>query len=385
MRSRRIQAYSFVLVALAGLLAGCGSRDEEAIVTRRDVVAYAPLEGQVNAPASQDANILPPYKAPIGRVYVTVGQAVQEGDVIMELSEPAAETYYQQARQRVQQAEASLEQARAQYRSRVNRARTELSQARDEERSIRQRLQAAQGGAEVTVTGADLQAATARRRAAEHNLLDITAAMESGLVPYERQLAQARQAFEEAQSGRKAAMIRTPITGTVLSINARTGDVVDPEEEKPVARVVNLDALAVYAEVNDSLAERLEPGAEATITIPDAGTDEFEGTLRNVYSQQAGFLRGVEHTAVLDFRNREGQAKPGMEAEARVKLGEAKDALTVPSSAVFERDGRQVVNRRSDGEWRARVVETGISDGRYTVITSGLEEGDVVQANPQRL
>lgn len=382
-RTLIILAAALVLIA-AGVVAyclvvGCGGREAEAVVTRRDITERETLSGESTAPAAAEANILPPYAAPVERVYVTEGQQVREGDVLMQLSAPSSQAYYQQARQRVLQAETSLRQARVQYDSRIRRARSELTTARERERSVRASLQAAQAGEEVTVTGEDLQDAVSARREAEQAVIDAEAAAEAGLVPYQRSLANARQELADAESGVKAAMIRTPISGTVLSLDARAGQDVDPENEKPVARVVNLEALRVYAEVGESAMRDLKPGAPATFTFGDVPGEQFTGTLRNVYSQDAGFLRGVEHVAVFDIRNREGLVKPGMDASVRVTVGTAENALAVPASAVEHSDDGHIVHVRSGDEWRARAVDIGVSDGRYTQITSGLREGDVVR------
>ena len=382
-KRRILQTVPLILifaVVITAFIAGCGEREEEAVATRRDIVAYAALDGKIMAPAPADANIMPPYKAPVHKVYVTVGQKVQEGEVLMELSAPSNQVYYQQARQRLQQARDQLTQARTRYLAQLRKAKQELEQARQVEKSVRQALKAAQAGKEVGVTIVDLEEAIERRQAAEQAVIDAEARMEAGLVPYERELLNAQQAFQEAQSGVKAAMIRSLISGTVLELNVKAGDEANPK--RSVARVTDLSALRVYAEVDSELSTTLKAGAPATITVKELPDEEFRGFLRNVYSKEAGLLRGVEHIAVFDFVNREGLAKPEMNAKIRVKVGEAKNALAVPVGAIYKTNGRQAVKLRVNNEWRTRIVETGISDGEYIEIKSGLREGDVVRVNP---
>ncbi len=379
---RFLQVIPLILIfaAVTTVLVGCGRREEEAVAARRDIIACAMLDGKIMAPAPADANIVPPYKAPVHKIYVTIGQKVREGEVLMELSAPSNQVYYQQARQRLQQARDQLTQARARYQAQIRKAKQELEQARQTERSVRQALKAAQAGKEVNVTIVDLEEAVERRQAAEQALIDAEARMEAGLVPYERELINAQQAFQEAQSGVKAAMIRSPISGTVLEIKVTVGDEANPK--KPVARVTDLSALRVYAEVSGELSRKLNSGVPATITVKELPDEEFRGFLRNVYSKEAGLLRGVEHIAVFDFVNREGLAKPDMTAKVRVKIGEAKNVLAVPAGAVYKTNGRQSVKLRVNDKWRTRIVETGISDGEYIEIKFGLSEGDVVRVNP---
>jgi RND family efflux transporter MFP subunit len=378
-----LQAVSLVLsfcAVITIIVAGCSEREEEVVAARRNIVAYATIDGKIIAPAPADANIMPPYKAPVHKVYVTIGQKVREGEVLMELSAPSNQVYYQQARQRLQQARDQLAQARVRYLARLRKAKQELEQARQAERSVRQALKAAQTGKEISVTIVDLEEAIERRQVAQQAVIDAEARMAEGLVPYERELINAQQAFQEAQSGVKAAMIRSPISGTVLELKVKAGDKADPK--KPVAHVTDLSALRVYAEVSGELSKTLTAGSPATIIVKELPNEEFRGFLRNVYSKEAGLLRGVEHIAVFDFVNRDGLAKPEMSARVRVKVGEAKNVLSVPLGAVYKTNGRQAVKLRVNDQWRTRIVETGISDGEYIEIKSGLREGDVVLMNP---
>ena len=54
----------------------------------------------------------------------------------------------------------------------------------------------------------------------------------------------------------------------------------------------------------------------------------------------------------------------------------------MPASAVYTVGDRHAVRLKRDGRWRERLVEIGLTDGRYTEIISGLREGDIVEANP---
>jgi macrolide-specific efflux system membrane fusion protein len=64
----------------------------------------------------------------------------------------------------------------------------------------------------------------------------------------------------------------------------------------------------------------------------------------------------------------------------RDAVQEAKNVLRVPQSALVRKDGRNqcfVVFDERKAEFR--YVTTGISDGKYVEIKSGLKEGEVVR------
>lgn len=378
-----------VLIALTVSLWGC-RREREAVVSRRDIEASLQLRGKVAVPPSAEANILPPYEASVDRVYVTVGTLVKRGDVLIRLDAPQDEAYYQEARQRVIDAREQLRQARASHEAAVRAARRELEEARAAERAARQRAQSqlqedrteTDSVRIIETTNPELSAAIDRRLAAERALADAEAQLQAAVAPYEQQLVAAQQQLQDAQAGLRTAMIRSPITGTVLAINARTGQVVSPSQKDPVARVVDLTAVKVYAPLREDQLRQVEPGDSARVTISELPGEELRGKVEQIYSERAGLLRGTQFVAVVDFENPRGLAKPAMNATATISLGKAENVLAVPTTAVYKTGDHYAVKIRQNGEWRERVVEVGLSDGRYTEIRSGLRENDVVLANP---
>lgn len=70
--------------------------------------------------------------------------------------------------------------------------------------------------------------------------------------------------------------------------------------------------------------------------------------------------------------------KPGQRVQATLLLDERADALTLPRQAVFERDGKIVVFRRSLGRWSPSEVTLGPAALGRVVVEKGLSDGDVV-------
>ncbi len=83
--------------------------------------------------------------------------------------------------------------------------------------------------------------------------------------------------------------------------------------------------------------------------------------------------------ATLELERTDPEAmKPGQRVSATLLLDERPDALTVPRSAVFEKDGKKVVYRRDGNRFVPVEIETGpMALGRF-VVEKGLAEGDRV-------
>jgi multidrug efflux pump subunit AcrA (membrane-fusion protein) len=67
-----------------------------------------------------------------------------------------------------------------------------------------------------------------------------------------------------------------------------------------------------------------------------------------------------------------------MGATASIATVEKKNVLRVPTRAIKSAGTQKIVVVQAGGETRNIVVETGLADGTYTEIISGVSEGTVV-------
>lgn len=365
----------FYLVLAVVVIAGCSKQSSEATAGRRDITAYLPAEGTVVTPASARADIDSPYEVPVEKIYVTVGKNVRRGETLIVFSAPQNQAYYDQARAALVQAQKALDQAQKQYGQELRAAQEQLAASRSTERKARV---TASDSSSLPDTGVS----SANRQVDEQAVIDAEARIAEGLVPYQQAVAAAQEQFKAAQAGSKSAQVKSPITGTVLTVNVSVGTTPNPRDKKPLVTVVNLDALKVAAGVEEERLGLLKPKNPVLVMVKEVPNVEFPGSLDEIYSEKAGFLQGQRYVALVDFKNTKGQAKPGMEATVSIKIGEVHDVLAVPANAAYQVDKQYAVKLREGKEWRQRIVEIGLSDGKYTEIKSGLKEGDIVMTNP---
>jgi len=57
--------------------------------------------------------------------------------------------------------------------------------------------------------------------------------------------------------------------------------------------------------------------------------------------------------------------------------------IVVPSSAIVQRSGQQTVYVVADGKATPQAVQTGLTDGSRTEVTSGLKAGQVIVVSGQ--
>lgn len=406
-----------IIVAAAALGIGAWvvawTRGTPALAARRpEIIAYMTLGGPTVAPPTAVATLKSPYHTMVKKVHVTLNQRVRRGELLVELVIPSADMALQSARQAVRDAEANYEAARRASGTALSSARQQLDAARAAERAARGGGQSAapangqgsdastgdtgSGGTgatssgtapSVTITPAvDLPTAIAQRQAAEQAVAEAQSGAAASLAPAREQLEQARAALKDAEAGRTQGMIRAPMTGNVVVLNAADGQTVGEDANKPLVQVVDLYALQVQAALSPAQLPHAPVGTPVELRFQQLPSKVVPGKITRITSvpDQQGRVTG--YTAIVDFDNRRGQVQPNWPASVAIRLAEAHNVVAVPNDAVQKGDHDQTfVEVRRGGRWQKVPVVVGVSDGTYTEIRQGIQEGEEVKVTPPLL
>ncbi len=184
------------------------------------------------------------------------------------------------------------------------------------------------------------------------------------------QMSKAR--LEAAKAGLDSQLLRlkhtqivAPDSGTIVARNAALGAVVAPGTE--LFRMLRRSRLEWRAELTASELARVAVGASARISAPGGG--QWQGKVRMLSpSVDAQSRVGLVYVDLIGPVNRNATSlKPGMYAPGEFLLGET-PALTVAQQAVVVRDGFSYCFRmHNDG----RVTQTRITTGRRANTAAG--------------
>jgi HlyD family secretion protein len=207
---------------------------------------------------------------------------------------------------------------------------------------------------------------------------------------YDLEAARAALRYTAAVEGGKpvgGVSLRSPVAGRVLRVHHESAGVVAVGQ--PLLEVGDPRDLEVESEVLSRDAVRIEPG-DRVLLERWGGDAALEGIVRTV--EPTGFTKvsalGIEEQRVrvlVDIRSPPEAWRrlgDGYRVEAKFVVQEREDALTVPSSAVFRRDGDHAVFVVEGGRARLRRVATGQDSGLLTEITGGLAPGAIVIVHP---
>lgn len=176
--------------------------------------------------------------------------------------------------------------------------------------------------------------------------------------------------------------IRAPIGGIVTELAAREGMTVMPG--MTLARINGLATVWAHAEVPESQAAQLAPGARVTATSPALPGETFEGRVQALLPEVNPATRTLK--ARMELANPGARLVPGMFVRMSFADERENKALLVPTEAIVATGKRTLVMlAEANGRFRPAEVVTGIETGGQTEIKRGLQAGQRVVLSGQFL
>jgi len=355
------------LVETAGVARGplAVTVEEEGRTRVRDrYVLYAPVAGYLR------------------RIDLDVGDAVSSGSVLATLDPLRPATLDQRSRA---EAEARVAAARAGLAQRESEAREAAAEA---DLAASEFTRAETLLAAKLVSRSQYDQARSRRQASAAASRAATAAIDVGRYELDAALALLRYTASGKPTEKlEAVPVRSPVTGRVLAIHQESAGVVAAGQ--PLLDVGDPAQLEVMVEVLSRDAVRISPGARVLFERW-GGDGPLEGVVRTV--EPTGFTKvsalGVEEQRVRVISDLSSAPEAwhrlgdGYRVEAKFIVWSTDDALTVPSSALFRRDGGWAAFVVAGGRAREKAVTPGHSSGLFTEVLGGLSDGETVVVHP---
>jgi HlyD family secretion protein len=169
--------------------------------------------------------------------------------------------------------------------------------------------------------------------------------------------------------------IRSPIDGVVTDRPLYVGDLATANQ--PILTVMDLSRLIAKSHIPQSEAAVLKVGNPAELKVP--GLDEpIKGRVSLVSPALDPGSTTIEVWVEASKPN--PALKPGMTVEVSMTAKTVKDALVVPTPAVFKNsDGADyVLLAGSDGHAHLKTVQAGVRNPEFTQIVSGVVVNDPV-------
>jgi len=313
-------------------------------VSKGDIRDVAVALGTIEV--KYETSVKSTFSGVVKKVFVEIGDVVKKGEPIFEISPTPTPFELASVRREVTVAKIRLENARKDIGRKQTLFEKDLISDKEYE-NMQQDLQEAQSNYNLAKQQLDL--------------------MEKG----------------SAKVGGTAldAIIRSPVSGTILSRNVSIGDPVVPltsyQPGTELMQIARLQDLLFKGVVDEIDVGRLEEGMKAKITVGAIPDEEIYGII-DIIAPKA---RNKEGATVFDIEiivTEKGNRplRVGYSATADIIIDERNGVLVIPEGAVkFEEEKTYVY--LANGE--KRDVEIGLSDGLNIEVVSGLKQGDEIK------
>jgi len=134
----------------------------------------------------------------------------------------------------------------------------------------------------------------------------------------------------------------------------------------------------MWVQVDDVDVLYVKQGSPVKVTVEAVPGEVFEGEVTHV-STMGEDVKGIPRFGVNIEVKGGPQLRPGMQAQAFIDAGSAENVLLVPVEAIFEEDGKPMVEvLNPDGTIKVVPLTLGLMNDRYAEVKSGLEEGELI-------
>ena len=221
-----------------------------------------------------------------------------------------------------------------------------------------------------------------------------------------------KAALNQAETRLRQTVIRAPISGTVVAIGIKPGEIAVPSVTgvpgSTLITVVKENSILVDLNVDENDISKLHPDGEAYINCPTLPADGVKGQIaeigmsprnasRNFAANDAtGRSYSVRVKILKDYGLR-----AGMSCRAKIFTSNPQPVFTVPVQAVLsdqlsDNDGVSMARSQNtsperyvfvavNGRAEKRIVTTGGADDRYLEIKTGVKENEKVITGPPRI
>ena len=391
-RFRRMKTFFLAVVAVLCVANGCSSPEKEkepVVSVQTTPVKRAPISQVITVEAVvfplEQATVAPKISSTIKKFHVQRGARVKKGDLLVELENSDLSAAAEASKGDFEQAEASYATTvGSSLPQQIQKAELDATSAKSnfeaQQKVYESRKELFQQGA---IPRRDLDSAEvaflqarSQNEQAQKQLADLQrVGKEQALKSAQGSRSSAEGRMRGAQALLSYSRITSPIDGVVTDRPLYEGDLAAANQ--PLLTVMNTSRLIAKAHVPQSEAAVLKVGNPAELKIP--GLDEpIKGRVSLVSPALDPGSTTIE--VWVEASKPDPALKPGMSVEISMTAKTVKDALVVPTPAVYKNSegADYVLLAGSDGHAHLKTVQAGVRNAEFTQVVSGVIAGDQV-------
>jgi len=171
--------------------------------------------------------------------------------------------------------------------------------------------------------------------------------------------------------------LSAPITGTVLTIGATTGEISkSTDNSDAVCTIADLSTVWILGDVYEKDLASVQPGSSVEVAVSAYPGETWTGKVAQISDSVDPATRTLKLRIIMP--NSGHRFRPDMFASIRVHRHKQQEML-IPSSAVLHEGGDTAVMMQTGaGKYERRLIEERPMNAQETVVIKGLNPGDQV-------
>lgn len=221
------------------------------------------------------------------------------------------------------------------------------------------------------------------------------ATSENSLASRRSALASAVSHLADAQKALEDYTVKAPFDGVVAKVDVTESDLASSyqaSQSTALATMVTSDKIAQIS-LNEVDVTKVSVGQKATLTFDAVSDLSIAGVVSQVDTIGTVSQGVVNYSVKVVFSTQDDRIKPGMSSSVAIATNVKTDVLLVPNAAVKAGNGESYVQTIKGANADAATsnqgvtsaagpesvtVQTDLSNDQFTIITSGVNEGDLV-------
>ena len=149
-------------------------------------------------------------------------------------------------------------------------------------------------------------------------------------------LARAKSQLDSSNVDLAYTVIKSPVDGVVINRAVNVGQTVAASYQAPLLfQIANdLSKMQVECSVDEADIGKVMENQQVSFTVDAYPDDNFEGIVKQVRYSPEVISNVVTYTTIVEVDNPEIKLRPGMTATVSIVVGEAKNKLLVPNTAL---------------------------------------------------
>ncbi|MBP8932852.1 MAG: efflux RND transporter periplasmic adaptor subunit [Candidatus Atribacteria bacterium] len=196
------------------------------------------------------------------------------------------------------------------------------------------------------------------------------------------QISEVKASLESIKNQLEASLIKSPISGTVIDVNVKVGDIIQTGSATTTnitATIDDMSTMKVVVPINEIDVPRIQEGMKARVVLDALPDKPFNGKVDSISYLGKITENVVTYDATILIPNPDRIIRPEMTAEAEITTEYKENATIIPLDALIEKKGKSfVLIANQEGEPIEREVKVGIRNGDQVEIIEGIETGELV-------